>query len=121
MATALPEGAGAASDHVTVWPRPRPNVFAGSPWKCILGGTSRRQWEASECHEQANKEGAVRGLNLRRGPSPPGVLRRNGCWTQVDSSSRLVGGSGALLLLAERLPGAEAAMALRITRVSCGR
>lgn len=115
----MSEGAGAESHHVTVWPRPRPNVFAGSPWKCILGGTSLRQWEASECHEQANKEGAVRGLNLRPAPIPPGVLRRNGCWPVVDSSSRLVGGSSALLL-AELLPGAEEAMALRITRVSCG-
>lgn len=40
---------------------------------------------------------------------------RNGCWPVVDSSSRLVGGSSALLL-AELLPGAEEAMALRITR-----
>ena len=46
------------------------------------------------------------------------MLRRNGCWPLVDSSSRLVGGSSALLLLAERLPGAEEAMALRITRNS---
>lgn len=51
----------------------------------------------------------------RRGPILPGVLRRNGCWPVVDSSSRLVGGSSALLLT-ELLPGAEEAMALRITR-----
>ena len=45
----------------------------------------------------------------------PGVLQRNGSWPVVDSSSRLVGGSSALLLT-ELLPGAEEAMALRITR-----
>lgn len=124
----LPRSAGAEPDHVRAWrapwdhslalaPPPSNNI-AGSPWKRILAGTRSRQWGGSECHEQPNKEGAARGLNLGQ----PGSSRRvaeerllvgGGC------RSGLVGGSLALLLPTELLPGEEEAMALRVTRVSC--
>lgn len=73
------------SDLVSLWPRPSRTPSRDRPGNAF-SGTGSRQWEGSECHEQANKEGAVRGLNLRLGllfPACCGGTAVGLCWVQV--------------------------------------